>query len=129
MRSLLTWIWNGIKAIGRRLKIVGQALWNVLSSFLTWITAGIAYVFSQLENWINSAIQSGIDAFSSGTLSDSMSEASGTFPQLHPIAAYYLDLFSLNTAISLLVLLLGVWVVARTARLAMVPIRAVLELL
>lgn len=97
----------------------------MLSSFVTWIVGVITYVVTQVNDWIESAIDSGISA-----VTDAFSDvALETFPDCGAWAAYWLDIFSFTDAVAMLVDLLLVWVAARSARLLMVPIRALLELL
>lgn len=125
MRSLLRYLWEGVKAIGKRLRLVWEAVWDVLSSALTWIVGALAYVLDQLTDWINGAIQAGMEALSAGfgDVADT-----GTIDPA-PIAQYVLGLMAFDEAVAVLVELFAFWLVARGARLLMVPVRALLELL
>lgn len=125
MHSLLRWLWDGVKAIGRRLRLVWEAVWNVLSSALSWIVGAVAYVLDQLTDWINGAIQDGMQALSAGF--GSVADTGTIDPA--PLAQYVLGLIAFDEAVAVLVELFAFWVVARGARLFMVPVRALLELL
>lgn len=125
MHSLLRWLWDGVRAIGRRLRLVWEAIWNVLSSALSWIVGALAYVLDQLTDWINGAIEDGMQALSAG-FGDVVD--TGTVSPA-PLAQYVLGLIAFDEAVSVLVELFAFWLVARGARLFMVPVRALLELL
>lgn len=126
--KILEMLWGGLRAIGRRLRESALLLWHALQSWVTWTIAALTYVLDRVFGWISGAIQSALrellDAFAG--FGDSL----GAFPNLAPLAAYYLrDVLAMDEAFRLLVGLAGVWVVARSARWLMVPVRAVLELL
>lgn len=125
MHSILRWLWEGVKALGKRLRLVWQAVWNVLSSALTWIVGALAYVLDQLSEWINEAIQEGMEALSAGF--GAVSDTGSIDPV--PLAQYVLDLMAFDEAVAVLVEVFAFWLAARGARLLMVPVRALLELL
>lgn len=125
MHSLLRWLWDGVKAIGKRLRLVWEAVWNVLSSALSWIVGAVAYVLDQLTDWINGAIQDGMQVLSAGF--GSVADTGTIDPA--PLAQYVLGLIAFDEAVAVLVELFAFWLVARGARLFMVPVRALLELL
>lgn len=125
MHSLLRWLWEGVKALGRRLRLVWEAVWNVLSSALTWIVGALAYVLDQLSEWINEAIQEGMEALSAGF--GDVADTGSIDPV--PLAQYILDLMAFDEAVAVLVEVFAFWLAARGARLLMVPVRALLELL
>lgn len=124
MHSVQKWIWGGIRALGRALRDLMGVVWNVLSSAVTWVVASLAYLVDQFQSWVNGAISNGI-----GSITDYLSMQSSEFSDVVPLAAYYLDLFSADEAATCIVELFSIWVFARAARMLMVPIRAVLELL
>lgn len=125
MRGIWEFIWGGILAIGRRLRDLLAWMWTILTNFLTWVCGAIAYLLDQVADWINDALHDGISTIL-GQFSDV-----GTMDGLGiaPLAQYYLDVFDLGYACTLLLALIGAWCAARVARLGMVPIRAILELL
>lgn len=126
MHSILDFLWGALRAIGRRLRAVWDAIWSVLSSFVTWIVGAITYVLTSVNDWIESAIDSGISS-----VTEAMSDlwVGDSFPDVSAWCMYWLDLLEIPSAITLLVELLAVWLAARAARLLMVPVRALLELL
>lgn len=124
MASIGRWIWAGLRAIGRALKDIFALVWNVLSSALTWVVASIAYLVDRFQGWINDAISGGLLP-----LLDEIGVEASEFPEVGPLAAYYLGMFAMDEAVTCLVELFAFWILARTARLVMVPIRAILEIL
>lgn len=127
MSDLLRWIWSGIRAVSRWLWRLAELVWRVLSSAVSWVVAAIGYVVSEVYDWIASSVSEGVDA-----IRDAVGDVAGpgVFPEISGLAAYYLgDVFAMDEAFRLLVLLAGTWLLARAARLVMIPIRALLEIL
>lgn len=118
MIRLLTWLWAQVKHLAGL--VAGLA-----SSVLTWIAAGVAAFFS----WANSLLEGALDqAFSwlgANVLQplDFGSDAGGD------LVGYLAHFFALADLAQVGLDLAAIWVAARLARLAMVPIRAALELL
>lgn len=128
MIDLLKFIWSGIKSLGKNLLKVWAAIWNVLSSLVTWVVGTIYYLLSTAWDWISDQAQSFFDSASS-----LFSDADGLFGSTSwdpsPLALHLADLFQLPVAIECLGVLVLAFVTAKLLRLAMVPIRAILELL
>lgn len=129
MRSLTKWIWGGIKAICRHLARVASWLWDAVTNWVTWVITGITYVIEEVTSWIGDAISDGL-----GDISDALSSAFGDnladAPDPGGVASYYLGtVLQMDDAFVLLVTFVGIWLAARAARLLMVPVRALLELL
>lgn len=128
MMDLLRWLWGGVVAVARWLRRLAEFVWTCLSSLVTWIIAGVTYVLDAVYDWVASSVSDGVEAIQDG-LAD-MTGKLDTFPDVVPLAAYYLkDVLAMDEAFRLLVLYVTAWVAAKVARLAMVPIRALLELL
>lgn len=127
MSSILKWIWSAVRWVGKKVLTVFEALWNVLSSLLTWVIASITYLLNTLYGWVQDAL-SDFASFVSDVVGGSAAEA-------FPIATngnllgHLLTLFDAGGALAALTLVLGVFVIARLTRLAIVPVRALLEVL
>lgn len=122
MTSFLKWIWAAIVGVGKKLASLFEWIWAILSSLVTWIIAGITYVLKLLWDWISGLFDGVGDWF--GDL------AFERFPVVSNLASYWLgDVFQFDTAFDVLAGLAVVFVAAKLARAAMVPVRAVLELL
>lgn len=129
MKSLTKWIWGGIKAICRHLLRVAGWLWDAVSSWVTWVITGITYAIDKVTDWIGDAIRDGL-ADISGALSGAFEDNLADAPDPGGVASYYLGtVLQMDEAFVLLVTFVGIWLAARAARLLMVPIRALLELL
>lgn len=129
MRSIWKALWSGLCAIGRLLRRVLEWVWAVLSTWVTWLVGAVTYALNWVYDWVatglSDALQSLQDAVQDG-VTDNITE----YPDMVPLAAYYLkDVLAMDEAFRLLVLLFGVFLLARAARWVMVPIRALLELL
>lgn len=126
MISLLQWIWGGIKSLGKSLLKVWAALWNVLSSAVTWIVGLVYYIIDTLWDWLSDKI---------GTFFDSIDDLISNSPldgevfQVGPLASHLADIFALDSAMICVVYLFLAFITARLLRLIVVPVRALLEIL
>lgn len=119
--SLLRWIWGLLKQIGHFVLKGLEWLWLALTSLVTWICAAIAYVIEQIYEWFEDLV----DNFC-GLFEDMAFEQ---FPQSTPLASWLLhDVVAIDVAFEVLAAVALVWIAAKLARLAMVPIRAVLDI-
>lgn len=124
MISLLRWIWGGVKGIAKRLWSLFGVLWDLLSHAITWIIGGVVYVAHEIAQWITDALASAFSMLSPGGY-----EPTG-LDNLPALAQYVLlNWLALDVAIEALLWFFAIWVSAKLARLAMVPIRAALDLL
>lgn len=119
MISLLKWIWKGLLE-------VWAALWNVLSSLVTWIVGIVIYVVDTLWDWAAEKISGFYDGIS-GLLEESPLD--GDIYSLSPLAEHLCNVFALDVALECLLYVFSAFVMARLLRLAMIPTRAVLEVL
>lgn len=128
MVSLLKWIWSAVKTVGKGVLQVWAAIWNVLSSLVTWIVGVIIYAVDTLWDWASDRITDFFDDVSS-LLSDSPWNVSAGSFDMSPLAEHLCNVFALDVAIECLLYLLAAFVMVRMLRLAMIPARAVLEVL
>lgn len=118
MRTLLQWLWEQVKR-------VGSLLAGLCSSICTWIAAAITYLATTVGDWINDAVQ-GVFEFVGSPFADASMPYTEVEGNLLP---YLVQFFALDTLAEYTIELAGIWLAARVARLAMVPIRALLEVL
>lgn len=127
MHSVLKWIYSGLAAIARRLRALFDFLWGLMTQWVTWLITAIVAFWTWVWDYIGSVIGSALSELSSA-LSDALELP--TFPggSLSGLPAALLNLIQFQDAIDCLVFVFAFFVVARTARLAMIPLRAVLEI-
>lgn len=125
MISLLRWIWGAVKAILKRLLTLLGVLWDILHHAIVWVLAGLFYLLHQLAEWINDIINSGISSLLN------TAPIQGTFLENVPSLAQYVlhDWIAMDYAVELLLSFLLIWIAAKVMRVALIPIRAVLDLL
>lgn len=124
MISLLRWIWGGIKALGKRLLQLLGVLWELMQHAITWVLAGFAYLAHLITQWVCDGIESGLRQISIAT---TQAESLSNIPAL---AQYVLvEWLNIEVAIQCLLFFLTIWIACKLARLAMIPIRAVLDVL
>lgn len=126
MISLLQWIWGGIKSLGKSLLKVWAALWNVLSSAVTWIVGLVYYIIDTLWDWLSEKIGAFFDSI--GDLI-SNSPVDGDVFQVGSLATHLADIFVLDVALECAAYLLLAFITARLLRLIVIPVRALLEIL
>lgn len=120
--SLLRWIWGLLSELGRLQLALLRLIWSVLSSLITWICVAIGYVIQTIYSWFEGVV----DDFA-GVFGEMAFEQ---FPESTPLASWLLhDVCAVDVAFSVLASVAVVWVAAKLARLAMIPIRAVLDVL
>lgn len=119
MISLLKWIWKGLLE-------VWAALWNVLSSLVTWIVGIVVYVVDTLWDWASDKLSGFFDGIS-GLLEESPLD--GGIYSMSPLAEHLCHVFALDVAVECLLYVFSAFIMARLLRLAMIPTRAVLEVL
>lgn len=124
MISLVKWIWGGIKAIGKRLASLFGFLWDMLQSALTWVAAGITYLAHLICDWIADKLSGVFHSLDSVSVDPS----SQVLDNIPPLAQYVLhDWLAMDSAIEFLVVFFAIWVSFKVARLGMVPLRAILD--
>lgn len=111
MITALRWIWDQVCKLAALVGSLASSIW-------TWIAAGFALVANTVVGWVASAV--------SGVLPEvewpeMVTDASELFRAL-------VHWFALDIAVGSLVTIITAWVLARVARLVMVPIRALLEI-
>lgn len=111
--SVLNWIWDGIKRLVSAVLGMGQ-------SVVTWIFAAIFAVSQWFVDSINHLFKLAIQSFDWPELD------LGGYGELFE---QFAQVLALDKALASLGVCLSAWVMARLARLALVPIRALLELL
>jgi hypothetical protein len=127
VRSIWLAIWGGIKAVARRLAMLFETVAGLLQSALLWIVGLLGLAFHWLAQQFETAIQSGMGALSHFFKT---SDYLTPFSHISPLAAYWLrDVFAMDVAFEELVVVASVWILCRTSRALVVPIRALLELL
>lgn len=114
MISALRWIWDAVKRILLAVVQLG-------SNVTTWLLAGLVTFSNVLLEGLSALAQSAFPEIEWPSLSALVDE--------HPLFAAFVDVCALDEAASSVVTLLAAWVACRVARLAAVPIRALLEIL
>lgn len=112
MITAIRWVWSQLV---RLCELVG----SLLSSIWTWVLAFFTWLSSEFLDWIGDLAD---NVFPSIEWPSIVTDASELFSAC-------VHWFAIDTAIASLGVVLTAWVFARVTRLAMVPIRALLELL
>lgn len=110
MIRALKWIWEQVCHLGALVASLASSVW-------TWAVAAIGLIADKVLDWI----------------ADGFALIGLTWPELPTDSSQLFSAivwnFSLDRAVAAIIVVVGLWCASRAARLAMVPIRAVLELL
>lgn len=126
MISLLQWIWGGIKSLGKSLLKVWAAIWNVLSSAITWVVGFVYYIIDTVWDWLSEKVGAFFDSVE-GLITNS--PVDGGIFNVGPLAIHLANIFALDVALECLVYLILAFITARLLRLIVIPVRALLEIL
>lgn len=112
MISALRWIWDTLRR-------VLAAVLGLAQSIVTWLTAALGAIAYELVDLVGDAFSNALPDIEWPDVPDVVGD----------FCAGLVHSLALDTALGSLAVCLTAWVLARVARLAMVPIRAVLEIL
>lgn len=112
MSSMLRWIWDGIKQIA-------AALYGLAGNISSWIIGGLVAAANLLLNSVGDLFEAALPKIEWPEIFDGSGDLFSGI--VHSLA--------LDVAVESLGAVLVVWVACRVARLAMIPIRAMLEVL
>lgn len=112
MIRALRWIWEQVCALGNLVAGLVSSVWTWLVAFLAWLVDEVSTLVADAFDYVFPSIE----------WPSLVTDGSSLFGA----CVHY---FALDVAIQSLAALFLAWMLARVARLVMVPIRAFLELL